>query len=88
MADKLVLIEHAVFTNRVAVSGPVGSLSTVSNCSFSPPHRELRYLELSAAFGELREDFGLPPNLGSLSQLSQLRIKVRRLAITPCDAHS
>jgi hypothetical protein len=40
-------------------------------------HRKLQFLDLSAAFGEFRSDFGLPPSLSSLIALTELRIKVR-----------
>ena len=39
--------------------------------------RKLQFLDLSAAFGEFRSDFGLPPSLSSLIALTELRIKVR-----------
>ena len=38
--------------------------------------RKLQFLDLSAAFGEFRSDFGLPPSLSSLIALTELRIKV------------
>lgn len=52
-----------------------------------PAPRELRYLELSAAFGEFRPDFGLPTNLSALSKLSELRLKVwHQTALRACTS--